>query len=494
MATGNLNLQPSFRGALHAQDQQRAAALAFVHGEGGAVDPSPLLVHRDDAAEEATAARRDAAVDDGDGSEEGAGEGPPREPSPPTWRRPMSSTKAYFEDLSSHFGWRFLSWLAVDQCLISGGAHALMGALGLPLFKELGIGASRQQLYGELIGSPWAMKPFIGVASELFPIGGYNKRYLAVASILMGLVGCSVLLGVYHSGSAEVAKEGGEGAVQSFADVVVMCFTFVSLEAATLDILAEGKYSELMRLHPESGTSIISFKFGWHLLGAMVITSCVGPLSDAGNFHILFWIALVFSVSPLYPTLAGWIPEKVRTSDEVGMKKVFCKGECCLFDKGFFGEKRTVFLVITACGLAAPLTAVVTTYADLAAGLAVSGLIIAIFICATYFIFPRSFFSILLAIILFHLDWISMGSALGYYYTASDTCVPDGKCITNVRLVALVQIFLSLVQLSLSFPPPPAPSFGFLQVLTLTTPSTSLSEELWDLLLTSLELSFTKVP
>ena len=91
------------------------------------------------------------------------------------------------------------------------------------------------------------MKPFIGVASDLFPFGAYNKRYIAAFSILIGLLGCSILLGVYHSNSTELAKEEGATAVQNFADVVVISFTFVSFEASTLDILGEGKYSELMR-------------------------------------------------------------------------------------------------------------------------------------------------------------------------------------------------------------------------------------------------------
>lgn len=73
---------------------------------------------------------------------------------------------------------------------------------------------------------------FIGVASDLFPIRGYHKRYLALYSILVGLVGCSVLLGLYHNGSAERAKEQGAVAVQNLADVIVICFTALSYEAA----------------------------------------------------------------------------------------------------------------------------------------------------------------------------------------------------------------------------------------------------------------------
>ncbi len=302
--------------------------------------------------------------------------------------------------------------MAIQQCFISGGVFALVMSLGLPLFKELGIDASRQQLYMTMIFAPYAMKPFIGVASDLFPIRGYNKRYFALYSILIGLIACCVLLGLYQSGSAEAAIAAGPDAVQSFADWIVICFTAVSYEAATLDILGEGKYSELMRKSPESGSSIISFKFGWSLLGSIITQSFVGPMSDAGYFHILFWIALMLSITPFYPTLVGWIPEKKRTKDEPGMMKL-CSG--CLFDKGSFQDKKTPFLIITACGLAAPIMAAVTTYASLGVGLAVSAVLLVAFTAATYVIFPPTFFKVFLSIILSYCSNVSISSGLSYF-------------------------------------------------------------------------------
>ena len=340
----------------------------------------------------------------------------------PTWKHPIESTKTYFAELSNYFTWKFLSWLGIVQCCVSGGVFTLVMALGLPLFKELGIDASRQQLYMSLIMSPWAMKPFIGVASDLIPIQGFNKRYFALYSIFIGLIGCGVLLGMYpNAGSVETAKE--NGTIQNLADIIVLCFTAVSYEAATLDILGEGKYAELMRINPESGSSIISFKFGFSLLGSIFTQAYVGPLSDAGHFHILFWIALALSLTPLYPTLAGWIPEKLRSSSETGMIKL-CKG--FLFDKGSFLEKKTPFIVITLCGLSAPLLAALTTYASLAVGLSFAAALIIAFTVATYYIFPKTFFKVFLSIILSGMSWVSIGSALQYWYTASPECVPGG--------------------------------------------------------------------
>ena len=156
----------------------------------------------------------------------------------PAWRHSIATTNKYFSELSGHFSVKFLTWLAVDNFFISGGIHTLVNALSLPLFKGLDVSASRQQLYVSMISAPWAMKAFIGVASELFPIRGYNKKYLALFAILIGLAGSSALLGT--SILLPIDEERGQD-LQNFADWLGVCFTAISYEAASLDILAEGK-------------------------------------------------------------------------------------------------------------------------------------------------------------------------------------------------------------------------------------------------------------
>jgi hypothetical protein len=91
---------------------------------------------------------------------------------PPTWHRPFTSTGTYFSELAALFSWKFISWLAIDQCCVTGGAYSIVQAIGLPLFKGMGIDATRQQLYMSMIMSPWAMKPFI--AREI--ANGYRTR------------------------------------------------------------------------------------------------------------------------------------------------------------------------------------------------------------------------------------------------------------------------------------------------------------------------------
>ena len=131
---------------------------------------------------------------------------------------------------------------------------------------------------------------------------------------------------------------------------------------------------------------------------------------------------------PLLPTLFGWIPENKRTRDEIGMVS-FCGGSkhWLLFDQGSFVEKMAPFIVITLCGLSAPMLAAVTVYANgLAVGLSFAAILLITFCSATYFIFPKSFFYIFLAIVLLQISNMNINSALSYYYTANEACVPNG--------------------------------------------------------------------
>ncbi|KAL3804068.1 hypothetical protein HJC23_006459 [Cyclotella cryptica] len=215
--------------------------------------------------------------------------GPPGSMHP--WHNPTCSCQKYFSDLSSSFTPTFLAWMAMVQLCVSGGARRLTMVMSLPLFKGLGIDASRKQLYMAVMYSPFAMKALIGVLSDLVPVCGYNKRYYAVLSILVGVLCSSFLLGA--NGYVRDAMSHGQAAARVLCDFIIVCFTGIAFQDATLDILNEGKYSELMRISPQSGSSIITFKEGFYALGAIFTQSYVGPLSDSDQWDVLFWILVV---------------------------------------------------------------------------------------------------------------------------------------------------------------------------------------------------------
>lgn len=357
----------------------------------------------------------------------------------------FSSTKLYLFELSRIFSGKFLSWLAIYGCCISGGSYKLVTAISLPLFKQMGISASRLQLYTSMIKSPRAMKPFIGVTSDLFPLMGYNMRYVALVAILFGFAASFVLIRIIPL--ADIEKQEGPNAVplKTIADWILVCFVAISGMSATFDILAQGKYSEIMRSHPGVGTSITSFKLFWSRVGKVIVQSYVGPLSDKGEFHVIFLMSLVYSIMPLLPTLAGWIPEEKRTMEEPGMMAL-C-GRLLLFDRGAFEGKKVVFILITLSGLSPLLYVLVTWLAGPNIGLAFAAVLIFIFCAATYFIFPRRFFRIFVSIVITRLSLIQIPSAMGYYYTATAECIPNGPHFSYTYYITIAGITGSIMSL-----------------------------------------------
>ena len=164
----------------------------------------------------------------------------------------------------------------------------------------------------------------------------------------------------------------------------------------------------------------------WSLAGKILTQIYVGPLADAGYFHILFWIAFGLLIAPFYPTLLGWIPEKKRSSAEKGLTKL-CKCQKFMFDRGLYEKKKTPLIAIAVSGLAAPIMSGVTTFSDLGIGLICSGIVLVALAALTYAVFPLKFFRVQCGLMLLVLCRPRITSGLSYYYTASEQCVPDGK-------------------------------------------------------------------
>ena len=87
-----------------------------------------------------------------------------------------------------------------------------------------------QQLYTSMLMSPRAMKPFVGVVSDFFPIMGYNMRYIALFAILIGCSASLVLLRKYPL--VEITMEQGPNdtpSAETIADTIIMpCFVAIS--------------------------------------------------------------------------------------------------------------------------------------------------------------------------------------------------------------------------------------------------------------------------
>ena len=142
----------------------------------------------------------------------------------------FGATKSYLSELARIFSVKFLAFVSIYGFFISGGSYNLVFTISLPLFKQMGISASRQQLFTSMLISPRAMKPFVGVVSNLFPIMGYNMRYIALFAILIGCSASLILLKTYPL--VENTMEQGPNdtpSAETIADTIIMpCFVAIS--------------------------------------------------------------------------------------------------------------------------------------------------------------------------------------------------------------------------------------------------------------------------
>jgi len=102
---------------------------------------------------------------------------------------------AFGRRMVDNFGWRFLLLLASVYFGVKGLAYRIAHAAFLPYFRfKLGVdNATRFQSLFTVFLLPWSLKPFLGMLSDVLPIGGYHKRWYIQASVVVGVLACALL-------------------------------------------------------------------------------------------------------------------------------------------------------------------------------------------------------------------------------------------------------------------------------------------------------------
>jgi len=201
--------------------------------------------------------------------------------------------------LHSIFGHNLLVLIFVHQHLQKGFLSGLKGAAVPYLYKAYAVAAPQVQVFSGVTQLPWAMKPLIGLASDLLPIGGYSKVPYVGATTLIGIAACAVVALAPQS-------------MLSLSGLVV-CFFLVQLQNATGDLLSEAKYAEKIQDNPEHGSSLVSYVwFGLQLAGLLAVLlaghmiSIFGPRSAYGVAAVL--LPLIF-----IPMFLGYWEDRQKT-------------------------------------------------------------------------------------------------------------------------------------------------------------------------------------
>jgi len=236
-------------------------------------------------------------------------------------------------------------------------------------------------------------------------------------SSVIGVFSCAILTFVPLSNSLIL-----------WAPILVL---WINLQIATMDLLCEGKYTELMGKMPETKGDIVTFVWSLIEAGGLIGVVLAGTLSDAVDpvRHTLAvcLIPLVISVIPVWYKK---MPEEFIPIGERGIKWDKLKMWWRIFLLAFL-------MAMGALGLAA-LLLFDTVYNDSASTDDLSIdiwdvyeliyiILVSTGLCALgFWALPRTLAKANLFMFINQVLYINISGALDYWYTAGDSCVPGG--------------------------------------------------------------------
>ena len=338
----------------------------------------------------------------------------------------MQSLKNYCIRLRNAFTLKFIILLFITQCFVKGIVFIVFVQGVFPLLKDMGIDAVNVQTYGALAMSPWILKPLFGVLSDLIAVGGYHKRYWMLMSIVVGIVGAIMMV-------VEIR----------IVAVLVIFLAMVHFEIAIIDLLVEGQYAELMRKNPSSGSDIVTLSNGFQQFGIIIAMAFMGPLADLKLFRVSNIIALVLCATPILPLLFGFLPETKRD-----------RAPLVLVDTLRIRKEWKVIIVVAFTGLSAPAMAAISAYASKWIGLICSLVVISVAVIGGYLAFPGSNYVIARVAtyqVLAQASKVSFASALDFFFTASEECLPGGPAFSFEYYITVAGLAGSTASLSVVF-------------------------------------------
>jgi len=111
------------------------------------------------------------------------------------------------------------------------------------------------------------------------------------------------------------------GSFRLSASVAVILFFLCNVELAVVDLLCEGKYAELMRGKPESGSTMVTWVWVTYHVGSLFAALVTGPVADSGNIAAVFWICMPLAAQVCVPVYLGWLKDPRLPEGERGIRK-----------------------------------------------------------------------------------------------------------------------------------------------------------------------------
>jgi hypothetical protein len=220
----------------------------------------------------------------------------------------MSTIIERFKLLFQVLGWKFVAitvWIEhVLQGFVFGGA--IGGLIGVPIqfiFRSHGLTASRIQILRTIAISPWALKPLIGLLSDLVLVAGYRKIPYVFTTLVGAAISCFLIALLYP--------------LEPIWATVL--FFFIFLQIATADLLLEAQYAGKTAHNPGVRKDIVSFAEGGTMIAGLLSLLVTGLMLEYKvAFQDFYLMALPFFLFGLYPVFRNWMGDvEFRTEPRV---------------------------------------------------------------------------------------------------------------------------------------------------------------------------------
>lgn len=235
------------------------------------------------------------------------------------------------------------------------------------------------------------------VCISVIVVKGYSKRYYVCFSALFSAIVALLLATVTVS-----------------ANTAAGLFTLGNAGVMVVDLLMEGKYSELMATRAKGRSEIITFVWLMCLTGGLLASVTVGPMADKGLIKAICWIAFGVAIQGTVPPLLGWIPEKREDK------------KCASIHWAKLQEHREIFGLAAIMGLVAVGLVFVTIFSNFLGKLVYSVLGSLFLIYLTFKVMPSTLARCNCYLFLQDTLSISLSGAIQYFFTAPPECYPEG--------------------------------------------------------------------
>mmetsp|Transcript_88860 Transcript_88860/g.153917 ORF Transcript_88860/g.153917 Transcript_88860/m.153917 type:complete len:758 (+) Transcript_88860:105-2378(+) len=228
---------------------------------------------------------------------------------------------AWFAALRANYGTSLLLLLFAAQHVLKGVVQQFQAATVMWVFRDYRVSGPRMQVYTSVSNSAWALKPLIGLVSDLVPVWGLHKAPYVVLASTVGVV-CTSAIGFSTCDSMSVVA-------------IVGCLFGMSLQASTCDLLSEAKYSEHLAEKPAFGPDLLTYVWGGISTGNIIAICSVGWLIQNFGPRSVFLACVAPSSAILYPTLFNYFEETPVDAVQQARVRAF-----------FFKQKEVIWLCV----------------------------------------------------------------------------------------------------------------------------------------------------